>query len=125
MSKTVHAYVALLCADGTEPHAGSGYVRADLGEITADQLDQIPMMHQIEFPEILSPGYNPISAFGVFDHPTNGMLLKIWQLPEAVKANIGEIPVIHHGKLLRGVEVHARILSQSEDSCGLRGGFHM
>lgn len=122
MFKPVHAYVALLCADGTEPPVGSGYVRADLGEIGAEQLEQIPMMHQIEFPDILAPGYKPISAFGVFDHPEHGKLLKLWQLPESVETNIGEVPVIHHGKLLRGIAVHARIVSQSDDSCGLRGG---
>ena len=117
-----NAYVALLCADGTEPPMGSGYIRADLGEMQEDQLDQIPMMRQIEFPDILPPGYKPISAIGVFDQPTGGMLLKSWQLQESVQANIGEIPVIHHGKLLRGVAVQAKIISQAVDACGLLGG---
>lgn len=122
MENAVNAYVALLCADGTEPPVDSGYTRADIGGMTIDQLDQIPMMHQIEFPDILPPGYMPISSIGVFDQPTGGMLLKSWQLPESVQANVGEVPVIHHGRLLRGIAVQAKVISQAVDSCGLLGG---
>ena len=111
-------YVALLCADGTEPTGGSGYTRADLGEMPEDQLDQIPAMHQIEFPDVCEPGYQPITAFAVYDQPKGGMRLKLWQLSQSVQVNVGEVPVIHHGQLLRGVAVQARILSSMIDHCG-------
>lgn len=113
------AYVALVGADGSEPDPRSGYARACVGEISADQLDQIPAMHQIEFPDVTAPGYPAINAFAVYDQPSGGMRLKLWQLPQSVQVNVGEVPVIHHGKLLRGVAVQAKIVSQMMDKCGL------
>lgn len=117
-----NVYVALLCVDGTEPDPGSGYARTSVGEIPADQLDQIPAMHQIEFPDVCEPGYQPITAFAAYDQPQGGMRLKLWQLPQSVQVNVGEVPVIHHGQLLRGVAVQAKIISQAVDACGLLGG---
>lgn len=119
MNKNI--YVALLCADGTEPDPRSGYARACVGEISVDQLDQIPAMHQIEFPDVSAPGYPPVTAFAVYDHPTGGMRLKLWQMPHSVYVNVGEVPVVHHGKLLRGVAVQAKIVSASKDGCNLMG----
>lgn len=119
MNKNI--YVALLCADGTEPDPRSGYARACVGEISVDQLDQIPAMHQIEFPDVSAPGYPPVTAFAVYDQPVGGMRLKLWQMPQSVYVNIGEVPVIHHGKLLRGVAVQAKIVSASKDGCNLMG----
>lgn len=112
-------YVALVCADGTEPDPSSGYARTAVGEFSEDQLDQIPNMHQIEFPDVSEPGYQPISAFAAYDQPQGGMRLKLWQLPKCVQVNVGEVPVVHHGKLLRGVAVQAKIVSQMMDKCGL------
>ena len=120
MPKTIQSYMALLCADGTEPDARSGYERVPIGEISGDQLNQIPVMDQIVFPDGLSPGYHPVTAFAVFDQLKGGVPLEVWQLPQSVQVNVGEIPVIHHGKLLRGVEIQARILSQSLDGCGIK-----
>lgn len=116
-----NVYVALLCADGTEPDPRSGYARASVGEISEGQLDQIPAMHQIEFPDVCEPGYQPITAFAVYDQPKGGMRLKLWQLSQSVQVNVGEVPVIHHGQLLRGVAVQARIVSASKDGCNLMG----
>lgn len=121
MMKNLQAYVALLCADGTEPDARSGYKRASIGAFSTDQLDQIPMMHQIEFPDVKHPGYRPVTAFAVFDKPEGGMRMKVWQLHQSVQINPGEVPVIHHGKLLRGVAVQANIVSASLDGCNLMG----
>lgn len=114
-NKTVKAFAALLCADGAEPDSCTGYTRVYIGEIYDHQLDQIPMMDQIVFPDVLKPGYRPVSAFAVYDRQKDGMQMKVWQLPESVCVNAGEIPVMHHGKLLRGVEIQAQIISQSVD----------
>lgn len=112
-------YVALLCADGTEPDYRSGYTRAAVGEIPEDRLEQITAMHQIEFPDVSEPGYQPITAFAAYDRPQGGMRLKLWQLPQSVQVNVGEVPVIHHGMLLRGVAVQAQIVSAMMNKCGL------
>lgn len=112
-------YVALVCADGTEPDPSSGYARTAVGEFSADQLDQIPMMQQIVFPDVLAPGYRPVTAIAAFDDPKDGTQLKVWQLPQSVQLNVGEVPVIHHGRLLRGVGVGVRVVSKMRDNCGL------
>lgn len=120
MPKTIQAYVALLCADGTEPDARSGYARVPI-EFGYDQSADFFMSDQIEFPDVLPPGYRPVTAFAVFDQPKDGEPLIVWQLPQSVQVNVGEVPVIHHGKLLRGVAVQAKIVSASLDGCNLMG----
>lgn len=120
IKKNIQAYMALLYADGTEPDVCTGYTRTPT-EFGYDQFGQLFFSAQIVFPDVLSPGYRPVTAFAVFEQAEGGEPLAVCQLPQSVQFNVGEIPLIHHGRLLRGVEVQAKVLSLSEDACGLLG----
>ena len=104
-----HAYIGLLRADGTEPDKASGYRRvmaeAEEGTILASLLET----QQIVFPDVTAPGYGVICAAALYDREEAGEALCLWKFPEAVDVHQGVVPVIHKGRLWRGVETRATI----------------
>ena len=99
-----NAYIGLLRCDGTEPPSGSGYARADPGDIGNQE---------IVFPAVNAPGYGVVTDYGLFERPYGGAPLRTWSLSEPVNVHPGTVPVIHNGRLLLGVDVTAQIAAQS------------
>lgn len=107
--------MGLLQSDGKEPKESTGYRRADLGTIPLSKIQELPMAHQIVFPDALE-SYT-VTAMACFCQELSNDPLKIWQLPQSIRINPGEVPVIHHGRLLRGVDVQAVSVSLCRNDC--------
>lgn len=113
MHKTIHAYLGLLRADGTEPPRKAGYQRVDVGEADIWDIPRIPYTAQIVFPDVTAPGCGLITDYALYDRPDGGEALMVWHLPEPVDCHSGIIPFIHNGKLYRGLDVSANIMLSS------------
>lgn len=118
MGKKMTAYIALLHADGTEPDKASGYQRVCIGEVDAIDIPTVLQGRQIVFPDVTAPGYGYIAAITVSDWEKAGAALWVWPLPEPMDVHKGVVPVIHNGKLYRGMEVQAKAVVRSADLCG-------
>lgn len=115
-------YIALLRADGTEPDAWTGYERICAGEAASEALPSFLQGKQIVFPDVRAPGYGMIHAMAACDKKTGGSILYRWPMETAMDVHQGVVPVIHNGKLWRGVEAKAKITVCPSAACRA-GGF--
>lgn len=104
----IHAYIGLLRADGTEPDKASGYRRVAVEAKWEDSLCLVKGS-QIVFPDVTAPGYGVISTAAVYEQNEGGEPVFTYPLPEALDVHQGVVPVLHRGRLWRGVETRATI----------------
>lgn len=104
----IHAYIGLLRSDGTEPDKASGYRRVAVEDKWEDSLCLVKGS-QIVFPDVTAPGYGVISTAAVYEQNEGGEPVFTYPLPEALDVHQGVVPVIHKGKLWRGVETRATV----------------
>lgn len=95
-------YVGLLNGS-TEPDKSTGYMRKE------SDFD-----HTVFFP--VSKGYGTITHIGLYETETGGDPVDVIRLPEPVDVHRGIIPVVHNRKLLRGVDVTAKIIANTTGS---------
>lgn len=91
-----------LLLESREPDSSTGYTRVE-GDIN----------HTVVFP--VSSGYGVITHIGIFDSINGGAVLEKIKLPEPVDCHEGVVPIVHHGKLLRGIDVTAKVKLKSAD----------
>lgn len=101
-------YIGLLRSDGTEPEASSGYRRTAVN-VERNMLSRLLEEGQIVFPDVTGPGYGRIDAAAAWNMEEGGMPLIHWNLPEPTEVPAGVVPVIHRGRLWKGVDVKARV----------------
>lgn len=88
-------FIGLLCGDH-EPDPSSGYARVE-GYLT----------QTLAFNT--SSGYGMVTHIALYDDAEGGEPLKTIELPEPVDVHDGVIPIIHEGKLLRGIDITAKL----------------
>lgn len=113
-------YIALFRTDGTEPDKASGYRRIAV-DAAPEDAPQLLQSRQIAFPDVTAPGYGMVAAAAVCTAETGGDTLCIRKFPEPLNVHAGVVPVIHNGRLYRGVDVKARVITQPAAQC-LAGG---
>ena len=88
-------YIGLLNGSH-EPDSSTGYarVKGELSQVLAFDADK---------------GYGMITHIALFDAAEGGKPLKTIELPEPVDCHDGVIPLVHNGKLLRGLDVTAHV----------------
>lgn len=118
MIETTSVYIGLLRADGSEPSALSGYQRIYTGEAPLPQIPELVSQNQIAFDAVTAPGYGGITAIAAFRTQQDGDPVWEQQLPMALDIHEGVIPFIFKGQLVRGLEVQAQVIMQSDDLCG-------
>lgn len=111
-----YIYIGLLRADGTEPDETSGYCRA-IAQGTQADFNRILEEGQTVFPDVTAPGYGLITAAAAWNTEEGGTTAAFWNLPEPVDVHPGVVPVIHKGKLYRGVAVQAEITVNPNALC--------
>lgn len=107
-------FMGLLREDGTEPPAASGYTRVSVGKVLITSIGNIPYAQQIVFPDVMPPGYGNITDLALFLEKEGGEAVVLWDLPEPIDVHQGVVPVIHNGKLWRGVDTKATVTIQNE-----------
>ena len=118
----INAYIGLLRSDGTEPDKASGYRRTCIGEISrATAVPTLLLEYQVVFPDVTAPGYGVIAAAALYDREEGGEPLYAWNLPEALDVHQGVVPVIHKGRLWRGVEAKATVCVRPNAQSGIGG----
>lgn len=98
-------FIGLLCGVN-EPNPSSGYARIE-GYLT----------QTLAFNP--SSGYGMVTHIALYDEADGGAPLKTIELPEPVDVHAGVIPIIHEGRLLRGVDVTAHILTATKGQSNL------
>lgn len=116
----INTYIGLLRADGTEPDKASGYRRTYIGK-TEEELPGILAERQVVFPDVTAPGYGIIAAAALYDREEGGDPMDTWQFPEALDVHEGVVPVIHKGRLWRGVEAKATVCVRPNAQSGIGG----
>ena len=117
-------YIGLLRPDGTEPDKASGYCRVRVDAEAGAPFRALWEGQQIVFPDVTAPGYGRISAAVLYDQEEDGKPLCFWKFPDTVDVHQGVVPVIHKGRLWRGVETQVRVNvkpSAAFSAGGLRG----
>ena len=122
MPKKITAYISLLCADGSEPPAASGYARACIGEVDTIDIPTLLQERKTLVPKATAPGSGKIAAMAVSDRPKAGEALWVWPLPEPLDCHEGVTPFLYDGQLYRGVEMEAKINVRSADMIKAMGG---
>ena len=118
----IHAYIGLLRSDGTEPDKASGYKRTYVKDLEKpSEARQLLLEHQIVFPDVTAPGYGIIAQAAIYDREEGGEPRYICQLPEALDVHQGVVPVIHKGRLWRGVETQVKVNIKPSASFSARG----
>lgn len=118
----IKAYIGLIRKDGTEPDKLSGYRRTYIGETEETKLSEILMKHQVVYPDVTAPGYGVICEAALYDREEGGEPMDTWLFPDALDVHEGVVPVIHKGKLWRGVEARATVCVTQNAQSGIGGG---
>lgn len=113
-------YIALFGTDGTEPDKASGYHRIAV-DVAPEDAPKLLQSRQIVFPDVTAPGYGMVAAVAAYAAESGGNALCIRKFPEPLEVHAGVVPVIHNGRLYRGVDVKARVMTQPSAQC-LAGG---
>lgn len=92
-------YVGLLNGS-MEPDSSTGYMR-----IESD------LNCTVFFP--VSKGYGVITKIGLYEDKTGREPIETINLPEPVDIHEGVVPIVHSRKLLRGLDVTAKILAST------------
>lgn len=92
-------YIGLLVGS-YEPSPSTGYCRVE-GDLS----------QTLGFPT--SKGYGIVTHIAVFATPHGGEPVETIELLQPVDCHIGVIPLLHEGKLLRGIDVTAQISLKS------------
>lgn len=102
-------YFGLGCDNNhAEPSAESGYSRVD-AETSVD-LDSISLSDlQLVFPESTGSGYGIVTSVMMFDSADAVEARRSWNLPEPADVHAGVTPVIHKGRLIRGIDISAKV----------------
>lgn len=116
----IHAYIGLLRADGTEPDKASGYRRVAVEAKWEGSLCLVKGS-QIVFPDVTAPGYGVISTAAVYKQNEGGEPVFTYPLPEALDVHQGVVPVLHRGRLWRGVETQVKVNIKPSASFSARG----
>ena len=114
-------YIALLRFDDTEPELRTGYARVFAGETAQEALPSFLQGKQIVFPDVTYPGYGMIHAIAAYDRESGGEVLYTWPLEMPLDVHQDVVPVIHNGKLWRGVETKAKVTVCPTAACVSEG----
>ena len=121
ITKKVPIYIGLARADFTEPTAESGYTRICLGTYSLQEITNCLENKQIVFNEVRSPGYGHIAHMLLYLESEGSEPFYIWNVQPAIDVHEGVTPAIFNGHLIRGIEVQAEIILNSNDLCDPRG----
>lgn len=107
-------YIGLLREDLTEPSKSTGYQRTYLGELEEIDLQKILMENQVVFPDVLFPGYGVIHFAALYLTGIGGQALDCFEFMDKYDIHEGVVPVIHKGKLWRGMDTKVTLNIQND-----------
>ena len=70
-----------------------------------------------------NPGYGMIHSIAAWDREFGGKLLHTWPMESALNVHSGVVPVIHNGRLWRGVDAKVEKVKVNQSAVAGAGGF--